>query len=450
MMKRVICLLLVALLVCGGAAAEEAYQYELTWESDEAGLVRYIEQTTGESGAQAKNFATGIAELLDNLKISMNIQEGGAHFSFSLKDEVLVDLTSISDWTEAKVLSNLWPGYYLYAEVAQEEAADSQAAYEQLMAVDWQGLGEEFQSACDAWSQSLPKTTEAGHFMGDAYESGLYRETYTFDDTHVVQLMDSLVAVLDAHGINDALLEAFVGEGSVFSSLMQRSSEVGEENRYSYVLHDVYGADDIYMGSSLVVLENGEQVMTLSYGEASNGFRVVWGYGLNGTNYYIKADWLDSESGEGKEFNLIVFEDAARAGYRATEQVPEDVRLMFFGTAKQSEGGLCVDMEVADTSAMLLTRYVLEETMQPEGEMQASLTIYTTTAEGDYVPMGKLLLTSAACEPVTWQTEGLTPIPADAEGDQLLNEVLEESMQDMTVTVFKLIPSQLLTMFLTI
>ena len=158
MMKR-LCALLLALallLVCGTAAAEDAWVAELSWESDAAGMLAFAERIMSETGTKAKYLAESLAELLDGLKIDVRAQEGGAYLGLSLKGTLLVDMTSISDWQEAKILSNLMPGHYIHATISPEDAAANQAAYDKLLALDTDAFSNEITAVITAWLDALP------------------------------------------------------------------------------------------------------------------------------------------------------------------------------------------------------------------------------------------------------------------------------------------------------
>ena len=449
MMKRLCALLLALALLCGTALAEDAWVAELSWESYPAGMQALAEWIMGEDGTKAKYLAESLTELLDGLKIDVRAQEGGAYLGLSLKDTLLVDMTSISDWQEAKILSNLMPGHCIHATISPEDAAANQAAYEKLLALDTDAFANEITAVMTAWLDALPAAEEKGYFMGDAYDGGMRRVTRSFDDALVAQLVDKLIDTANAWGIDDALMSAYLGVDGTFGVLKGWNNELAKENRFAYVLHNVYGIDGSYVGSSLVVQEGGAQVMTLSHGVAANGHRLVWGYGLNGVNYYLEADLLQVEEEELKEFSLMLLEDTAHLGFRSVEQMDEAVRFWISGTAGQRDGAPYADVELLNPGApVALTRYVLEGDVQPDVS-EHSLTMQAYLGNEDYVTLGKLWLATAQCDPVTWQTDGLTAIDADsAEDAQVLDELIEESVQEMALTLFKLIPAPLLTMFI--
>ena len=243
MMKRLCALLLALVLLCGTALAEDAWVAELCWESDPAGMLACAELLTGETGTKATSFAESLAELLDSLRIDVRAQEGGAYLGLSMKDTVLMDMTSISDWEEAKILSNLMPGHYIHATISPEEAAANQAAYEKLLALDTEAFANEFTAVLTAWRDALPASEEKGYFMGDAYDGGVRRVSRSFDDALVAQLVEQLIDTANAWGIDDALVAAYLGVDGAFEALKGWNRELAEENRFAYALHDVYGID---------------------------------------------------------------------------------------------------------------------------------------------------------------------------------------------------------------
>jgi len=53
------------------------------------------------------------------------------------------------------------------------------------------------------------------------------------------------------------------------------------------------------------------------------------------------------------------------------------------------------------------------------------------------------------CEPMVWDADNMTPIDAEADGsDELLTQLVEENTKEMLLNLFRLVPTQLLTMLL--
>lgn len=452
MMKRVISILL-ALMLLSGTALAENYRLDITWEADEACALAYLEQTTNLQGSKLQNTAKAYAELARGLGIQMNFQEGWTYLAASLKDTLLLDLGVASDWNKVHILSNLLPGHYMTVEVSEEEAAASEAAWNQLTGADWAAIAQEMIAARDSRLAALQHSTETGSFMGDAYEGGVLRHSYAFDDKDVAALVEDLLAVLEKHGIDDKLLEDYVGEPLV-EAIRQKNVQITEKNRFSYILHYVYDQMNAHVGSSLVVLENDQQVMTLSLcANADNGWRLVWGYGLNEKNYYVEMDLIDDEASGGKTFALILYEDPMRMGYRGVEPYADYVVQMLTCTVSSQPQGnnrqWQAELILSDAGAEQNNRYLIRGEHDAQTDISCVIADWYISMEDDAVPVQTIKAELKPCEPMEWSVEGMTSIRMNDDASAaLIEELVEQASQELLVKLFKLLPPQILTMFL--
>lgn len=454
-MKKLLCVLLVMVLLSGTALAD-SYQGQIRWEADVSGVLAYLSQSTEEEKA-LQSLAEGMAELANGLDISFFLQDDGVYGAVSLKDTLLADMTVFGGNDYATLLSSLLPGHYLHIAAAPADAAASMAAVEKLEATDWEAITLECLAAFDAWLSALPKVEEQGSFSDNAFEGGTSRESYSFDDSAVATLVNSMLAVLEKHGIDDALLEDYLGAPDVLNSFVGWNEQIAQENRYQYTLHWVHGSSDAPICLSLVVKEADAQVMTFSLAAADNGWRGVWGYGLEGQNYYLCAEMLDGAAAGEKNFAMLIYLDPEKVGYREVEPYPEYVLLMAEGSFalqdNEQETRWQAEVEVVDPLALIVdSYYVLDGARQHEsGSVKQTLAWHLPSGEERAEePMVSCILTVDPCEPQVWSTENLTAI--DVEGgvteDQLMLSLMEESLQELVVKLFKLIPTQLLTMLM--
>lgn len=449
-MRKLLCMLLCMLLLCTTAQAE-AYQGHIRWEADAQGALDYLAATSEDDPKKLKQLADAMAELAAGLDITFGWQDDGIYAALSLKDTLLLDMSVWAKDEQGVIMSNLLPGHYMSVSASQEETEASQVAYEQLESMDWAAMLADVRNCLNEWLAGLAVTEERGSFMGDAYEGGVYRKSRTFDDKSIAGLVDALVAVLDKHGINDALLDDYLGESGLISGFVRWNHHIAEENQYSYVLHEVYGINETPIGYSLVALENDEQVMTLSLATAENGWRGVWGYGLNGQNYYIGVECI--QDAEETLFGLMMYQDPMRAGYLAVEPFVENILLMVEGKCTVRERSWLAEVEVLDPMAAIIdTYYVLDYESHADGGSELVLAWYLPDEEGrEETPMQRTSITIEPCEPQVWSTEGMTEIPADDGGDtELIDSLVEEALQELLVNLFRLVPTQMLTMLLTI
>lgn len=447
-MRKLLCLLICALLLCSGAHAE-AFQGQITWEADARGALDYLAATSEEDAKQLEKLADAMAELSSGIEVSFGWQNNGLYGAISLKDTPLLDMAIWAEGEQGVIMSNLLPGHYMSVSAPLEETMASKAASEQLENMNWSALAVDALACLNEWQSGLAATEEHGSFMGDAYQGGVYRKSFAFDDKNVAELVASLADILDQHGINDALLEDYLGESGMLTGFLHRNQQVAEENRYNYVLREVYGQNGAPIGYSLIVHEDDVQVMTLSLATAENGWRAIWGYGLNGQNYYLGAECI--HDGYDTILNMAMYQDPTRAGYQAVEPFMENILLMIEGNVTARENGWLAEIEVLDPmSAIIDTCYVLDCESYADGGSRLTLDWYLSGENGRAEsPMQRSTMTIKPCEPKQWSVEGFTEIPMDDGGDQeLIDSLVEEALQDLMVNLFRLVPTQMLTMLL--
>lgn len=454
MMKRIVCFAAALLmLLTTTAGAESAYQATLTWEADAEGAKAYLEQTTDLEGARLESAAQGYADLANGLEVQLNLQETGGYMAVSLMDTLLVDMGAYGNEYEAYVLSNLLPGYYVDASLSNEEVLAVEAAIEQLTQTDLESVLNGMPSVFAEWIGKIPATAEQGNFIGDTYEGGAVRLTYTFDDRDLAALLDGVIACLAEGGLTDELLDTVLGDVGFIAALRSKNQTVAAENRYSYVLHNVNDAYGVYIGSSLLVLEDGQQVMTVSFAVADNGVRLVWGYGMNEMNYFIDAVLIDdgtTEDTTALAYSLTVYQDPYREGFRAVEPYIDYVAMMYSGVAqvreKDGETSWVIDVEsMIPNAATSETRYLIDGSYMHEAET-IDQTMKWYLSKDDETPSITTRFNLRPCEPMTYDLEGLTAIdPEAAESSELVDSLVEDAVSDLVVKLFKLVPAQVLT-----
>ena len=447
MMKRIISLLLAAMVLMGSAMAD-ATKVTVTWDADVEGAKLFWQESSGAEGATLQNIAEGLVELMENLKVEFITQDSGAYLSIALKDTVLFDFGTESGWDYSHVFSNLWEGYYISTHLSQEQVQKSEKAIETLDTMDWIALGENLVGIATDWLNEQPTVEEHGNFVGDTYEGGVLRRSYTFDDQEAADLVERLLLSLESAGITEELLQNYLGEElDIWSGIRRKNTQVAEENRFSYILRECYGPSGEFMGASLVVLENDQQVMTLSYGLAANGWRLVWGYGLNGQNYYLNLDMIAQETGDGFDMGLFLFGDADGQGFRSVESSVENLLMMVSGSFYPQKEGEWSTLAAISVMGPSMDQYVVEGLDKDVSD--AEYTVKWYRGEVKMTPLQTVHINVEPCENMTWDISGMTAIDNDADGsDELLNQLMQEKIQEIVLTLFKLVPTQLLTMLM--
>ncbi len=446
MMKRIVSLLLAAMMLFGSAMADAA-KVTVTWDADVEGAKLFWQESSDAEGSTLQSIAEALVELMENLQVEIIAQDSGAYMSITLKDTVILDTGIESGWDYSYMFSNFWEGYYLTANATQDQAKENEKAWNILSAMDWSTVGKNLVVTAVDWLDDQPTVEELGHFVGDTYEGATLRRSYTFDDRAISALVDQLLLSLESDGITEELMQNYLGEDiDPLPIIRHKNTQVADDNRFSYILREAYGPSGEYMGASFVVLENDQQVMTLSHGVAANGWRLVWGYGLNGQNYYLNLDAMQQEDGS-RKLRLYLFNDLNGSGFRAIENGIEYLMMMVAGTfypAKDGEWSTLAEIEVLGQS---IDRYVVEGISKDVTD--AEYTVKWYRGDDDVTPLQTICINVAPCEAKTWDVSTMVPIDLETDGgEELFSEIVQENVQKTVLTLFKLLPTQLLTMLM--
>lgn len=457
--KKFISLLLAVLLLCGTAVAEGAYQLTLNWEPALEGTKLCLQRTTDNSEEKIDQLAQAMSKVAEKTGVQLNVQDNGMYLALTLMDTLLVDMGIFSRESDTILVTSLLPERYLCFQEALDAVVTSP---DEWINADEEALGAagaDILQAVTAWAAAIPVTEESGNFVGDAYEGGTRRRSFAFDDAKIAALLDDLLDVLEKHGIDDRALEPITSSAPI-STLRGKNNAVAEANRFNYLLHLVTDDWGNFVGLSLVTLEGENQVATLSFAVADNGIRFVLGYGLNGQNYYIDGVLIDNGTTEdtfAAAYSLTVFQDPYRLGFSAVEEYMDYVELLISGTLKVQPGAekttWLAEAEVINPASPIgESRYVLEgEHAHAAQTADQKLHWYLLNDAGEPVLAETLSLQMIPCEPMTIQTDALTMVPAEGEGSlgtAELDALMEDSLQNMTVELFRKIPAPLLTFLL--
>ena len=448
MMKRILCLALAMVMLCGAAMAD-ASKVTVTWDADLEGAKTFWAAASGDEGSTLENMAKALAELMEGLRVELIAQDNGGYLALYMKDTLVLDLGLESDWDYSRFFSSLWAEHYLSATISQEDAARSQESWEKLNAIDPEALGADMAYELVRWLDELPVKQSQGDFSGDAFEGAKLLYSYEFNDQSVARLVERLLTVAEDHGITDELLAGYLGENAnVYENICRKNQEVAEANRFSYELQVACGPQKEYMGGTLLVLESGQQVMSLSHGLFQDGWQLVWGYGLNGANYYVDLEVVSLQETPGTQVGLFFVRDDQRLGFTNMEWNEESLLFMFTGAfLPQTDGkwGTIAEIMMLDQQ---LDWYVVEG-IRHEAENNAEYAVHWYQGEVTETPLQTIRIAVEPCEPITWDADNMTPIDAEADGsDELLTQLVEENTKEMLLNLFRLVPTQLLTMLL--
>lgn len=454
--KKIISLLLALLLVCATAAAEGAYEITLKWQPAFDGTRLCLQRTTDNSDAKLDQLAQAMVDVAEKSSIQLNIQDNGLYMAVTLVDTLLVDMGIFSREADTVMVTSLLPDRYLSFDEPMDAVLTRPDKWVSLDGTDEAALSMDVLQALMDWAETIESSEESGNFVGDAYEGGTRRRSFTFDDADIAVLLNALLDVMDKHGLDDRALEP-VTSSAPLSTLRGKNNEVAEANRFSYNLHLVTDDWGNFVGLSLLALEGENQVATLSFAVADNGIRLVLGYGMNGQNYYIDGVFIDdgtTEDAFAAAYSLTVFQDPYRLGFSAVEEYMDYVELLISGTLKVQPGAekttWLAETEVINPASPIgESRYVLEgEHAHAAQTADQKLHWYLLNDAGEPVLAETLSLQMIPCEPMSIQTDALAMVPAEGEGSlgtEEMEALMEESLQNVTVELFRKIPAPLLT-----
>ena len=447
-MRRLLCLLLALMLLCGSAMAE-ASKVTVTWDADLEGAKAFWAASTGDEGARLDSMAMALVELLEGLKVEWVTQEGGAYLALSLKDTLLLDVGTESGWDFSRIYSNLWSDQYVNTVLPPEAAEQLQKTWNELNAINLEQLAVALAREIDRWLLGQMMTKEQGSFTGDAYEHAAQVYRYSFDDQAVVQLVEGLMLVLEQQGLTEETINSYLGEDiGLYESIRRKNEEVSAANRFSYVLQLACDSQGEYMGADLLVMENDQQVMTLAHGQAANGWQLVWGYGFEGMNYYFDLEVIAQQDSRETEVGLFVFCDPNGLGFREIQHSGNYLLQMATANFCPQKDGQWGTLAEVLFLAQQVDCYVVEG-ISSQADATAEYAIHWYRGENLETPLQTIHVNVQPCEPMTWNTGSMTPIDTlSDDGGELLTQVVEGNTQEMLLKLFKLVPTQLLTMLM--
>lgn len=453
MRKGIACLLALLLLSpLSGLAEARQWTVSVDLSMDEF-LSTMAPEGLDEEDEQIKTVLDATNALLSSISVRMTSQEGATRLELLMRGGTLMDVTFTADETGFALSSSVIPGVKLTLRPDRAQVRQMAAA---LSRVDWQAIGERLTECFNEWlAGCAPAVTETGSFAGDAYEDGVKRTIYRFDDRDLAVLLSAAeVALTEDAAVRDMSDLMSESLAAMLDEARQFNRKVGLKNEYHYQLALVERENGTLCGVSLTVLRAGdEQVTTLSAGFTENGAHFVWGYGMDGVNYYADVtvaapEW--TQTAWKLECTAKVFEDTSLDGYQA---------------ARQSEPVWSLTQKFDETSDGNETVTDMVMTLEERGFPQQRYEIHGKTCESPfreqtttttYIGDARYLMETIegeAVEPFDPAQDDLREIsllPEISAQDQAkLDEVFQDGLSALTVQLFKLAPPEVLTMFIT-
>lgn len=451
MRKGIAYLLTLVLLLTPLSGLAEAVQ--LTIDPDLTLTKDVLSAMAIEADTESETLLDAVNALLSGIALRMTYQQNAARLELLMRDGVLMDATLTTDGAGLVLSSSIIPGVKL---AMRPDRAQIRQTADAISRVDGEAIIQRLTECFREWlAGCAPAVTETGSFAGDAYENGVKRTTYRFNDRDLATLLSGMGAALNAdaavrsiiHLLDDSLPVTLLDEAREFNRM------VGLKNEYGYQLSLVEREDGALCGASLTVLRAGaEQVSTFSAGFLEDSVRFVWGYGLDGLNYYADVTVAERERTQTSwklECDAAIYEDELFAGYQAARQ----------GEAVWSLAQEIVETTVANETVADMTitirerdfpayRYEIHRNahMEPYSE-QVTLTAYigneqcvTETITGE---------TIEAFDPAQNDLREISLLPEiDAQAQAELDEAFQAGLSALTVQLFKLAPPEAITLLL--
>lgn len=448
MKKLFACLLALMLPFC---AVAETVSVNWSAEVSPEGLTKLIDlmQTSFPDG----NFSLtdkqidALAKFMSGFSVTFDKQEDedGNRMLLVLAhgDEALADLAGMTQDDENWYTSSLLPGLLLTAprSAASSLTEEVEAAWANQ---PWLALEARYRLFSERWENSLDRTVRYGVFVGDAYSGGRRCTTYRFDERDVAVLLESIITADRSDDIATLLsyysLQFFDDRNELTGVLCRHIRDAAMENRYSYVLRVVDDGTEAakMIGLSLLVYEKDQLVATLS----ASPDTVVLGYGLRGENCYLSMTF--SAAADTPRVLAKLWRDPYKAGYTAASR--DEANLLATASLywDESSNPLSVRAELSGSAFYHIPITATFTVMDDEFALSISV-------DNQLLSTSRVTVNTVDDMPAM-ETEGLQRIDsANASKDDLqaMSAAFHEASIALSVKLFKLLPPELLTLFLT-
>lgn len=464
-MKRLVALLLGLMLLFPGLTHAEGAGYEInvTFSTDEESVSSALRSLLDTQTSNMASICQAIAELVNSLAVKMDWlmtdELTQTRLSFDMMGANIIDLagqTHNQTGLMQIVSEALLPGHVLVASIPEDELASMLSVQAMYDKTDWQSVLEALKGRVDAWCAATPSRVENGLFVGDLFDSGVRREIYLADDRDLVLLADMLLDALETQNLPLKDLGRVYLKGQNPLTMARTSlHKVANENRYAYQLCRVYDDQENEICVALTVLDQGEQVSTVSFAPVDQGIRMLWGFGMQGGNRYLELTCTQSTDGQKESLNtnIKLYLDADRAGYRAASQSRAEFQAK--GTLEVTRG--------SDGSAKWETTWAAGSWEKAFIDRRVNTT-GSWRADTQEISVDVMLHASAGSNPdltVSLRGGKVEATPMDfselkeidmlsesAETEAEMLQLIEDSANALGMKLFKLIPAPLMTLLM--
>lgn len=452
MMKRILALLMAALLLPACALAE-AFRLDVTVDMEPETAAGVIRQSGVFAGAENEDaLAAAFVDFLDGFGMHMTTQEDAARLELTFDDVSLIDLSLLMSGEDFILTSDLLDGsgFAIPMEIFSQENA---RVLPVLQNTDWAELAVEMFTAALEVLDSAEVVHARGSFVGDAYTGGVYCDTICLDDKIIAEALDAMMTRKARNVVTYLGVCLGVDGDAWLTKLSAIHAEAAEKNAHRYLLRIVRDANQTVVGASLTILQGESQLATLSVGFGESSLRIVAGLPMDAVNYWHahEISWAVENGADGAtrinlSGELTEFTADKREDYAAAFSHVADTRLRVQWSAEAGAQGGALTWKIA-----LSTR------------MGDSLALDKTENQGLYIPgarfantatytrNGKVWMTEKAvwapCDALDVSTEGMTLCSLIQPDEAMMTEMALTMGGELAMRLLKVIPMQLLLYF---
>jgi len=387
-----------------------------------------------------------LQHLTNGLGLHLTMQEDAVALEAQVAGGSFFDLAVYNAEDIICLTSTLLPDCALSESV--NPAADRETMLSTLEKLNGESIKDSIRASVDAWLSNITPTVSTGEFSGDAYEGGTACTTWMLTDSDIAALISS-AATDEVRRSISSVCEALDTDAEVFlSKFDEKNAAVADADTYMYILRMVEDAAGELRGLSLTVIEDVEQVATISIGVTKKEVTLVLGLGLDEQNY-----WWRSTAKKNQRNNITFFSGTSQEWMADKQQ-----SFPYVCTANAPLTAFEWHCNVTKSgNRYLWDASVYEDNDQPNYR-------YLFSSSGSYIPRSKQLDGSISWGdspyiPLTLKisfgpAEAIAPLPpalkicslSAPEDAQLREELLNKCSATLMARLIKLLPLDVLMM----
>lgn len=284
-MKKLLALLLAFMLPC--CALAEAHSVMVRLSTDGAAFTALAREVVrGLPGMTAKEgeiYVQVLRAILKDARVTTVIQDDTASVEINLSGKSLLDLVIYHKEDGSYITTSMLPGYAFVLQ--QDEMRLRQNGPSQLDEAALNAIAGSVETAVAAWLKRLAPTVAYGTFQGDAYEGGTKCTAWVLSDKDIAAFVSAVATDEVRAAVTQLLKKSGVDAVRLLKQFDDLNHRVSDENLCVYILRVVHDKDH-FVGLSLTILAEKEQIAEISFGRQENELRLVVRLGTKARNYW--------------------------------------------------------------------------------------------------------------------------------------------------------------------